>query len=100
MGEPAIDDDDEPLWASQAWMLHAACAGRTRLFFAPLAERPQSRVRREAKARAVCASCPVLVECRAFAREHGEFGFWGGESEDERAADGCDVPAAVGVVTL
>jgi WhiB family redox-sensing transcriptional regulator len=40
-----------------------------------------------ARAKAVCAGCPVRVECREAARALGldaEFGVWGGESEDER----------------
>ena len=78
------------------WVEEAACRGRSELFFAPHAERPQARVRREASARLVCADCPVLLECRAFARSNREYGFWGGESEDERAAAGFPVPAAVG----
>jgi WhiB family redox-sensing transcriptional regulator len=78
------------------WVEEAACRGRAELFFAPHAERPQARVRREARARQVCAGCPVLLACRRFARANRESGFWGGESEDERAAAGYPVPAAVG----
>jgi WhiB family redox-sensing transcriptional regulator len=74
-----------PRWERQDWMGRAECRGHTNLFFAPLAERPQARERREAKARAICMSCPVLVQCRGFAHEHREHGFWGGESEEERA---------------
>jgi WhiB family redox-sensing transcriptional regulator len=69
----------------QDWMGRAECRGHTNLFFAPLAERPQARERREAKARAICMTCPVLGPCRDFALEHREHGFWGGESEEERA---------------
>ena len=36
------------------WQEHAACKGRTRLFFPPKAERPQARARREAKAHKLC----------------------------------------------
>src|SRR3954469_15618787 len=66
------------------WTTEAACDGQTRLFFAPPGERPEARVVRETQARMVCASCPVLFECRDWAREHREYGFWGGESEEER----------------
>ncbi len=83
-------------WTQQNWMQQAACAGQTELFFAPHAERPQARVRREAKARRVCQTCPVIFECRRYARLHLEYGFWGGESEEERAAAGFAVPAPVG----
>jgi WhiB family redox-sensing transcriptional regulator len=70
------------------WMDDAACAGRTQLFFGIAGERPERRVRREARARKVCAGCPVIEPCRLMARRNGENGFWGGESEEERAAAG------------
>jgi WhiB family transcriptional regulator, redox-sensing transcriptional regulator len=71
-----------------AWMEHAACKGRTELFFGIPGERPERRVRREARARKICAECPVLLTCRAEARTSRESGFWGGENEEERAAAG------------
>lgn len=80
-----------------AWMFHAACSGLTDIFFPPLAERPQSRLRREAVARTVCGECRVLETCRAFAREHHEYGFWGGESEEERHSAGYHLIAPIGV---
>ena len=46
-----------------AWTIDAACEGRTELFFAPAGERPEARVVREGKARAVCTECPVLAPC-------------------------------------
>ena len=70
--------------AHQTWMGSAACRGRTTVFFPPHAERPQARVRREAKARTICSTCPALAECRAFAYEQHEQGFWGGQSQEER----------------
>ena len=79
-----------------AWTADAACHGRTELFFAPAGERPEARVVREEKARAVCAMCPVVRTCRDWAREHREYGFWGGESEEERAAAGFRVEMPVG----
>jgi len=72
----------------QDWMDDAACKGRTNLFFGVAGERPERRIRREADARRVCATCPVLLACRALAREGRENGFWGGESEEERASAG------------
>jgi WhiB family redox-sensing transcriptional regulator len=70
------------------WMDEAACKGRLGLFFGIPAERPERRVRREAQARKVCSSCAVIGSCREWARLNGENGFWGGESEEERAAAG------------
>lgn len=73
---------------STMWMSNGACAGDSNLFFAPFAERPEARVRREAKARLICETCNVVTACRTYARAHLELGFWGGESESERAAAG------------
>ena len=79
------------------WMRQAACKGLTHLFFPTPAERPQARERREATAREVCASCVVRTTCRAFARDQHEYGFWGGESEDERHGAGYRLIAPIGV---
>jgi hypothetical protein len=62
-----------PRWTQQAWMARGSCRGRTAVFFASHAERPQARA-------------------RAYAREHREFGIWGGESEEDRAGHGYSVP--------
>ena len=79
------------------WMAQAACKGLTHLFFPSPAERPQARERREAAARQVCRVCPVRPTCRDFARMQHEYGFWGGESEDERHAAGYRLIAPIGV---
>jgi len=79
------------------WMGVAACRGLTHLFFPPPAERPQARDRREEMARAVCRSCEVLPTCQTYARSNHEYGFWGGESEDERHAAGYRLIAPIGV---
>lgn len=70
------------------WMPVGACRGQSELFFAPFAERPEARARREAKARAICNTCEVMSPCRNYARDNRELGFWGGESEAERASAG------------
>lgn len=80
------------------WMIDAACKSQTALFFPPPGERPEAREVREAKARALCGSCAVLTECRDYARDRREYGFWGGESEEERAAAGFRVDMPVGRV--
>jgi len=80
------------------WTGTAACRGQNDLFFAPAGERPETRNVREAKARAVCTNCAVLTSCRQWARENREYGFWGGESEEERAAAGYRVDMPVGRV--
>lgn len=61
----------------------AKCKGKMHLFFGKHGERPQSRVKREAIAIALCLSCPLQDECRkAGAKEI--FGVWGGTTEDDR----------------
>ena len=80
------------------WKSAAACEGRTELFFPAHAERPDLRERRERQARTLCLDCPVLEPCRAWARERREYGFWGGESEEERAAAGYPVSLPTGRV--
>jgi WhiB family redox-sensing transcriptional regulator len=79
------------------WSAQANCKGHTHLFFAPKAERPQARMRREARARVLCRACPVSTECKEFARSNREYGFWGGESEEERHLAGYTVAAPIGV---
>jgi len=70
------------------WQLHGACTSRdTELFFHPDNERGPRREAREAAAKAVCATCPVLRECREHALATREpYGVWGGLSEPEREA--------------
>ena len=73
-------------WKQQEWMAEAVCKGQTEHFFAPPGEREERRLVREAIARRICAVCPVIAECRAYARRNGELGFWGGENDEERLA--------------
>ena len=66
----------------------AACKGAgPDLFFGPDAERVTDRQRREDRAKAICAGCPVRRPCLAYALDSGQaFGIWGGADEDERRA--------------
>ncbi len=82
---------------AERWMREAACRGLSHLFFPPPAERPQARDRREALARTICGTCVVQAVCQEFARSNHEYGFWGGESEDERHAAGYRLIAPIGV---
>ncbi len=70
------------------WQLMGACRGvDEELFFHPENERGAARSRREAAAKAVCRSCPVMVRCRQHAMSVREpYGIWGGLSETEREA--------------
>lgn len=55
------------------------------LFFHPQNERGSSRLRRDRAAKAVCASCPVRMECADYAvRAREPYGVWGGLSEEDR----------------
>lgn len=68
------------------WQLKGAClAEDTESFFHPDGERGPRRARREAAAKAVCATCPVLLTCREHALAAREpYGVWGGLSEADR----------------
>lgn len=79
------------------WREQSKCSGRHRLFFAPNSERPQARIRREAKANTLCKCCPVQIDCREFARTNHEYGFWGGENEEQRHLAGYKVIAPIGI---
>jgi WhiB family redox-sensing transcriptional regulator len=70
------------------WQMAGACRGEDpRLFFHPEGERGPARETREAAAKSVCATCPVIAECAAHALSVREpYGVWGGLSEDERDA--------------
>ncbi|REF00265.1 WhiB family transcriptional regulator [Thermomonospora umbrina] len=87
------------------WSTRAACAGMpVNLFFPPerdevaellanhsvvelTTEVPLGREQREAKAKDVCAACPVRDACLDWAIAHDErHGTWGGTTSSERAA--------------
>lgn len=93
------EETDGAPGSALAWAARAACRGSGHLFFAPDRERPGRRARRERAAHDLCASCPVMPACRAWAREQREYGFWGGESEEERTAAGYR-PALAGVLRI
>ena len=81
----------------QDWRATAACAGRSELFFGRPSERPEARERREARARALCAECGVILQCREAARDRAEYGLWGGESEEDRFVAGVAVGDPAGL---
>ncbi|QTE27937.1 WhiB family transcriptional regulator [Pengzhenrongella sicca] len=70
------------------WQSGAACQNKDEtLFFHPPGERGSTRRRRDALAKAICATCPVIMQCRAQALKVREpYGVWGGLSEHEREA--------------
>ena len=81
--EPVVNPGVGPLWS---WRLRAACRHvDSAIFFSPDGERGPARQVREARAKAVCARCPVIQECATYAIAAGErHGVWGGLSERDR----------------
>ena len=75
-----------PIATLWEWQLRGSCRDvDPGLFFHLDGDRGASRRLREAAAKAVCAECPVLSECRAHALAVREpYGIWGGLSEDDR----------------
>lgn len=75
-----------PLLDKWEWQFQAACRDMdTELFFHPEGERGSTRRRRDAAAKAICARCPVIEQCRAYAlAAHEPYGVWGGMTEEER----------------
>lgn len=74
---------------SVGWRHRAACRGAdASWYFAPnYFEKRQEKNAREAKAKAVCAGCPVRVDCLEYAiRLREPHGLWGGLNEMERRA--------------
>ena len=50
-------------------------------------ERGSSRRKRDDDAKAVCRTCPVIIDCRNHAlATHEPYGVWGGMTEEERRA--------------
>ena len=68
------------------WQYQGVCRDLpTEMFFHPDGERGPRRRNRENTAKAICATCPVIVACRAHALAIQEpYGIWGGLSEDDR----------------
>jgi WhiB family transcriptional regulator, redox-sensing transcriptional regulator len=75
------------------WTEQAACADADPDIFFPERGKPT------APAKAICAVCPVRVECLEYALDASEkFGVWGGTSEKERRRlrrDRRDIPRSV-----
>ena len=96
----AFDSDPEQSIVQgrlDAWAHLANCKGYAKLFFGKTAERPQARVRREVKAHSLCMLCAVKTDCRLFARNNHEYGFWGDENEESRHEAGFTLSSPIGV---
>jgi len=77
MPHPATHSSADSEETEMDWAADAACRGQTRIYFAPVV-------------------CALVDDCRSRARRHREYGFWGGESEEERAAAGFRPDMPVG----
>lgn len=75
-----------PIVALWEWQYDGACIGMdSATFFHPEGERGSNRRRRDEEAKAVCRTCPVIVDCRNHAlTTHEPYGVWGGLTEEER----------------
>ncbi len=69
------------------WMDDAACKGETDLFFGNGLERGGRRHNTVAKAKAICAECPVIDPCREHAVRYESYGIWGGMSQRQLKAE-------------
>jgi WhiB family transcriptional regulator, redox-sensing transcriptional regulator len=66
---------------SEFWREGAACADRPEVDFFAAPDRPAEI----ARAKAICASCPVADDCLGFAIETNQpDGIWGGYTSKER----------------
>ncbi len=76
----------KPLMDVYEWQYDAKCRQvDPEKFFSPDAERGPRRRSREANAKAICATCPVIAECLEHALTVREpYGVWGGLSSNER----------------
>lgn len=86
MGVPTMQDFTDsiailaaPITEERPWMVFRACRdAEADLFFASTKEDQR-------QALAICASCPVRVDCLEYALEARErFGIWGGMTEKQR----------------
>ena len=74
-----LSDSVLELFVRPAWHENAACSGLgNEMFFASRGSVTQARA-----ARAVCAVCPVLEQCRE-AGLGEKYGIWGGTTERDR----------------
>ncbi|MDU0315557.1 WhiB family transcriptional regulator [Phycicoccus sp. M110.8] len=76
----------KPLMDNYDWQLEGACRSSSPdQFFFGEAERGKRRMAREAAAKALCATCPVVQACLAHALKVREpYGVWGGTTPEER----------------
>lgn len=68
------------------WKDEGLCKGKSETFYY---ERDGKTVNKIKEAKAICAECPVLKECREFIKKDGDhYGIWAGLTPKERKALG------------
>jgi WhiB family redox-sensing transcriptional regulator len=73
------------LYDKQSWRHLAACRELDTNLFFPVGSKASTVIDDIAKAKAVCADCPVRLPCLQFALvSNQEYGVWGGYDEEER----------------
>ena len=85
----ALRRDEEKTSGGLVWQRQAKCKGAlAEAFYPPVRiESNDEREYREARAKKICASCPVSEQCLVHALANGEaHGIWGGMNESERRA--------------
>lgn len=82
-----------PLLSTYEWQIEGACRSTDpEEFFPGDAERGNKRLNREQRAKAMCATCPVVQQCFDHAMAVQEpYGVWGGTTPEDREALRRDV---------
>jgi len=75
-----------------SWMLRGACRGEDPELFFPISSAGPA-LAQVSSAKAVCARCPVRVNCLTYALITQPEGIWGGTTREERRPDGTGAPA-------
>ncbi len=65
------------------WQTQAVCIGMVTEGFFPTGTTGPA-LDQIAQAKTICKGCPVIQQCLNWAIHHGEYGIWGGKTEDER----------------
>jgi WhiB family redox-sensing transcriptional regulator len=75
-----------PVAENWDWQLRGACRSLdSEVFFHPERERGAQKELRDAQAKQICRSCPVIEQCRRHAlATHEPYGVWGGLTAAER----------------
>ncbi|GAA0423734.1 WhiB family transcriptional regulator [Streptomyces luteireticuli] len=82
--EPLLSSIRPPSYVPRSEDARLPCVDAPELFFDPdHTERRAERRARIAAARVLCAACPIRATCADWAREHREWGIWGGRTAEE-----------------